>query len=55
MIASRNSEPTQNSESKKSTGFHHLLLNAALILLFWPAPGLTGWFLWMRLHFLEKL
>ena len=51
-IASRNSAPTQNSESKVSTGFHQLLLNAALILLFWPAPGLTGWFLPMRIHFL---
>ena len=29
-----------------------MLLNAALILLFWPAPGLTGWFLPMRFHFL---
>jgi protein-S-isoprenylcysteine O-methyltransferase Ste14 len=29
-----------------------LLLNAALILLFWPAPGLTGWFLPMSFHFL---
>ena len=44
-IAGRNSAPTKNSESKKSTYFHALLLNSALILLFWPAPGLKGWFL----------
>lgn len=44
-IVGRNSAPTKSSESKKSTYFHALLLNSALILLFWPAPGLKGWFL----------
>ena len=51
-IASRNSAPTQKSESTVSTVFHQLLLNVALILLIWPAPGLSGWFLPMRFHFL---
>jgi protein-S-isoprenylcysteine O-methyltransferase Ste14 len=51
-VASRNSAPTKNSESKQSTAFHQIVLNVALVLLFWPAPGLTGWFLPQRFHFL---
>jgi protein-S-isoprenylcysteine O-methyltransferase Ste14 len=51
-IASRNSSPTRSSESKLSTGLHQISLNAALLLLFWQAPGLTGWFLPRQFHFL---
>ncbi len=54
-IASRNSAPSKDSESKRSTVFHQLVLNAALILLFWPAPGLKGWFLPQRFHFLVAI
>jgi protein-S-isoprenylcysteine O-methyltransferase Ste14 len=54
-IASRNSAPTKNSESKSSTALHQIALNVALVLLFWPAPGLTGWFLPQRFHFLVPL
>ena len=32
--------------------FHQLVLNLAVVLLFWPAPGLKGWFLPQRWHFL---
>jgi protein-S-isoprenylcysteine O-methyltransferase Ste14 len=49
-IESRNSAPTHSSESKPSTVLHQLLLNVALILLIWPAPGMRGWFLPMRFH-----
>lgn len=49
-IASRNSAPTASSESRMSTSIHQLALNAALVLLFWPAPGLAGWFLPQRFH-----
>lgn len=51
-IASRNSARTSSSESRGSTVFHQLILNLALVLLFWPAPGLKGWFLPQRWHFL---
>lgn len=51
-IASRNSARTKSSESKKSTIFHQLALNLAIILLFAPLPGLKGWFLPERFHFL---
>jgi protein-S-isoprenylcysteine O-methyltransferase Ste14 len=51
-VASRNSAPTQSSEPKASTYLHQIVLNGALVLLFWPAPGLTGWFLPQRFHFL---
>ena len=51
-IQSRNSAPTKNSESRVSTYFHQIVLNVALVLLFWPAPGLAGWFLPPRFHFL---
>ena len=44
-IEGRNSAPDKRAESKRSTYFHALLLNSALVLLFWPAPGLKGWFL----------
>ena len=51
-IASRNSAQTKSSESRVSTYFHQIALNLALVLLFWPAPGLGGWFLPQRFHFL---
>jgi protein-S-isoprenylcysteine O-methyltransferase Ste14 len=51
-IAGRNSARTKSSESKRSTVFHQIALNVALILLFLPVPGLKGWFLPQRLHFL---
>ncbi|MGA3211626.1 MAG: isoprenylcysteine carboxylmethyltransferase family protein [Terriglobales bacterium] len=51
-IAARNSAPAESSESRVSTYFHQLVLAAALFLLFAPAPGLTGWFLPQRFHFL---
>jgi len=51
-IASRNSAQTRSSESRGSAAFHQLVLSAALILLFWAAPGLKGWFLPQRFHFL---
>lgn len=51
-IASRNSATAKSSESKSSTAFHQIALNVALVLLFWPAPGLTSWFLPQRFHFL---
>lgn len=51
-IASKNSAPSARSESKASTVFHQIVLNAALLLLFIPVPGLTGWFLPSRFHFL---
>jgi len=54
-IALRNSSPTKSSESRLSTALHQISLNAALLLLFWPAPGLTGWFLPQRLHFLVAI
>ena len=51
-VASRNSAPSQSAESKISTAFHQIILNVALLLLFIPVPGLTGWFLPQRFHFL---
>lgn len=51
-IASKNSAKAQSSESKASTAFHQIVLNVALLLLFIPVPGLTGWFLPRRFHFL---
>jgi protein-S-isoprenylcysteine O-methyltransferase Ste14 len=51
-IASRNSAPDKDSESGVSAYFHQLVLSAAMVLLFVPAPGLSGWFLPMRFHFL---
>lgn len=50
-IAARNSAPTKSSESWVSTFFHQFMLGAALLLLIFPVPGLTGWFLPERLHF----
>jgi len=43
--SSRNSAPTKSSESRGSTVFHQVVINVAYLLLFWPAPGLKGWFL----------
>jgi len=51
-VASRNSAPTESSETRVSAYFHQLVLSAALLLQFWQAPGLTGWFLPQRMHFL---
>lgn len=51
-IAARNSAPTKSAESPVSTYFHQAVLSAALMLLFAPVPGLTGWFLPQRFHFL---
>lgn len=51
-IAAKNRAPDKRSESKKSTVFHQIVLNAALLLLFIPVPALTGWFLPERLHYL---
>lgn len=50
-IASRNSAKSAKSESKASTAFHQVVLNVALLLLFIPVPGLSGWFLPRRFHF----
>jgi protein-S-isoprenylcysteine O-methyltransferase Ste14 len=44
-IASRNSARTASAESPASTALHQGLLLAAALLLFWPVPGLNGWFL----------
>jgi protein-S-isoprenylcysteine O-methyltransferase Ste14 len=51
-IAGRNSAPTKSSESKASTWLHQIVLTTALLLLFIPVPGLTGWFLPQQLHYL---
>ena len=51
-IEARNSAMSQDSESKWSTALHQIVLNVALVLLFWPAPGLARWFLPQRWHFL---
>ena len=52
-IAGRNSRaPAKKSESGASTWFHQAVLTAALLLLFVPVPGLNGWFLPERWHFL---
>lgn len=51
-IASKNSAKAQSSESKASAAFHQIVLNVALLLLFIPVPGLTGWFLPRRFYFL---
>ncbi|HET9365027.1 MAG TPA: isoprenylcysteine carboxylmethyltransferase family protein, partial [Candidatus Angelobacter sp.] len=50
-IAAKNRAPDKSSESKKSTVFHQIVLNASLLLLLIPVPGLTGWFLPERLHY----
>lgn len=51
-IAGRNSAPTRSSESRASTWFHQIVLLLALLLLFIPVPGLTGWFLPQRIPYL---
>lgn len=51
-VASKNSAENKSSESKASTAFHQIVLNVALLLLFIPVPGLKGWFLPQRFHFL---
>ena len=50
-IAGLNSALTKTSESWVSTYFHQFLLCAAFLLLILPVPGLNGWFLPPRLHF----
>lgn len=44
-IASRNSAPTKSSESSWSRQWHLTLVNAAILLLVLPVPGLTRRFL----------
>jgi protein-S-isoprenylcysteine O-methyltransferase Ste14 len=51
-IAARNSAATKSSESRASTWLHQIVLTAALLLLFIPVPGLTGWFLPERQSFI---
>jgi len=51
-IAARNSAPTRSSESWLSTFLHQFVLGTALLVLLFPVPGLTGWFLPVRFHFL---
>ncbi|MFZ3244499.1 MAG: isoprenylcysteine carboxylmethyltransferase family protein [Candidatus Acidiferrales bacterium] len=51
-IASRNSAENKSSESNTSTALHQIMLNVALLQLFIPVPGLKGWFLPQRFHFL---
>jgi len=48
--ASRNSAPTQRSESWGSTYLHQAALGIALLLLYLPVPGLNGWFIPERLQ-----
>ncbi|HET9401592.1 MAG TPA: isoprenylcysteine carboxylmethyltransferase family protein [Candidatus Acidoferrales bacterium] len=43
-IAARNRAPTKSSESRGSTIFHQVWTNCAYVVLFWPIPGLRGWF-----------
>jgi protein-S-isoprenylcysteine O-methyltransferase Ste14 len=43
--AARNSAPATKVESGKSRAIHQVMVNGALLLLFIPVPGLTGWFL----------
>jgi protein-S-isoprenylcysteine O-methyltransferase Ste14 len=49
--ASRNSAPTQRSESWGSTYLHQGALAVALLLLYLPIPGLNGWFIPERFQF----
>jgi len=51
-FAGRNSAGAKTSQSEVSKWFHEIALTLAFVLLFWPAPGLTGWFLPGRFHFL---
>ena len=51
-IEGLDSAPAKSSESWASTYFHQFTLVAAFLLLILPVPGLTGWFLPPRLHFL---
>ena len=44
-IAGLDSSPTKTSESSASTYFHQFILAAAFLLVIFPVPGLTGWFL----------
>jgi protein-S-isoprenylcysteine O-methyltransferase Ste14 len=51
-IAGLSSAPTRSSESWASTYFHQFVLGVALLLLILSVPGLNGWFLPERFHFL---
>ncbi len=44
-IEARNKAPTERGERTRSTAFHQVMLNVALLLLFISVPGLNGWFL----------
>jgi protein-S-isoprenylcysteine O-methyltransferase Ste14 len=44
-ITGLNSAPTKSSESSASTYFHQFMLVAAFLLVIFPVPRLTGWFL----------
>ena len=54
-IAARDSAKSKEAESKGSTALHQIVLNVALILLFWPAPYLRGWFLPQSWHFMVAI
>jgi protein-S-isoprenylcysteine O-methyltransferase Ste14 len=54
-IAARDSAKSKEAESKGSTALHQIVLNMALILLFWPAPYLRGWFLPQSWHFMVAI
>ncbi len=43
--AAKNAAPTESAESPASRAVHTRLLNASLLLLFLPVPGLTGRFM----------
>src|SRR5689334_9843026 len=49
--AGLNSAPSKTSESSASTYFHQFMLAVAFLLLLFPMPRLTGWFLPPTLHF----
>jgi protein-S-isoprenylcysteine O-methyltransferase Ste14 len=40
--AAKNTAATKSAESARSRGLHQLMLNGALVLAFWPVPGLGG-------------
>jgi len=53
--SSKNSAQTKSSESRRSTIFHQILINAAYLILLFPIPGLTGWYLPPQLHYLVTI
>ncbi|MFZ0414360.1 MAG: isoprenylcysteine carboxylmethyltransferase family protein [Candidatus Acidiferrales bacterium] len=44
-VAAKNSAPSKNAESQKSSRFHQILITIAFLLLFIPVPGLLRRFL----------